>query len=109
MRAWPSQPRLRGVPGTLMDLHPSKDTVRYRPKRTPGMRGQAAGPASPVPGAESHRHRTSHADPTQRSESADPDARTPPQDQPRNVTDPRGHHDEPRQARSITERQWSRA
>ena len=32
--------------GTLIVLHPSKETVRYRPNITPGVRGQAAGPAS---------------------------------------------------------------
>jgi hypothetical protein len=42
----PSQDRLRAVSGTLMDEHPSKATIRYRPNRIPGMAGWAAGPAS---------------------------------------------------------------
>jgi hypothetical protein len=29
-----------------MELQPSKDTVRYRPNRTPGVDGWPAGPAS---------------------------------------------------------------
>jgi hypothetical protein len=34
------------VSGTLIDVQPSKDTVRYRPNRTPGVVGRATGPAS---------------------------------------------------------------
>ena len=32
--------------GTLIDMQPSKATVRYRPNRTPGVDGCATGPAS---------------------------------------------------------------
>jgi len=42
----PSQARFRAVSGTLTELQPSKETVRYRPNRTPGVDGCAAGPAS---------------------------------------------------------------
>ena len=43
---FPSHARLRAVSGTLTDVHPSKATVRYRPKDTPGADGHATGPAS---------------------------------------------------------------
>ena len=42
----PSQPRFAGVSGTLTDLQPSNDTVRYPPDMTPGVRGWPSGPAS---------------------------------------------------------------
>ena len=42
----PSQALFRGVSGTLTERQPSKATVRYRPNITPGVRGQATGPAS---------------------------------------------------------------
>jgi hypothetical protein len=42
----PSQDRFRSLSGTLIDRQPSKATVRYRPNVTPGVRGQASGPAS---------------------------------------------------------------
>jgi hypothetical protein len=37
---------LRSLSGTLIELQPSNDTVRYGPNRTPGMAGWANGPAS---------------------------------------------------------------
>ncbi len=42
----PSQDRFAPVSGTLVEVQPSKATVRYRPIRTPGVLGCAAGPAS---------------------------------------------------------------
>ena len=43
---FPSQARFRPVSGTLIEVHPSKATVRNRPNRIPGVHGWAAGPAS---------------------------------------------------------------
>ncbi|MFG2561431.1 hypothetical protein, partial [Streptomyces sp. NPDC048496] len=37
---------MRSLSGTLIELHPSNDTVRYGPNRTPGVVGRANGPAS---------------------------------------------------------------
>jgi hypothetical protein len=42
----PSQHRFRSESATLIEVQPSKATVRYRPKRTAGVRGPATGPAS---------------------------------------------------------------
>ena len=47
----PSQPRLRSLSGTLIELQPSNDTVRYGPNRTPGMVGRATGPGPPADNA----------------------------------------------------------
>ncbi|MFE9328419.1 hypothetical protein ACIHDR_45025 [Nocardia sp. NPDC052278] len=41
-----SQARFRAVAGTFWEVQPSKDTIRYRPNRTPGVDGCANGPAS---------------------------------------------------------------
>jgi hypothetical protein len=45
-RIRPSHPRLRPLSGTFTELQPSKATVRSPPKRTPGVRGWASGPAT---------------------------------------------------------------
>jgi hypothetical protein len=45
-RIRPSHQRLRPVPGALIELQPSKATVRSPPNRTPGVPGWASGPAT---------------------------------------------------------------
>jgi hypothetical protein len=41
----PSHARFCTVSGTLIDLQPSKETVRYPPNMIPGVRGCPSGPA----------------------------------------------------------------